>query len=110
MNGDKVYCLMVAGPGIDEEVRELLFDTAQAMHRKGSRRFRLRGGNFEGLITTANKTAVIGGVTGTIFNAVIESETSKHVVSYLIRPMDMENYVCLWSDWDPTRPIDPHCN
>jgi hypothetical protein len=109
MHGDKVYCLMFSGPGLTDNIRNILFDTAQEMVRKNKKKQKVEGENFEGQVTTLNKVIVNGGVTGMLFNAMIETEKASRVVSYMIRPTDLRSQDGSWDVFDPPH-FDPSMN
>jgi hypothetical protein len=101
---------MVSGAGLTDPMRNLLFDTAQTMFRKGQKKQKIKGDNFEGLIATKNKKAVIGGVSGTIFIAEIDMGERSTAVSYLMRPGDLHSGEGFWGPWDQSTPLDPSLN
>lgn len=87
-----IYCLMNHGPGLTELIRQILFDTAQEMVRRDLKRKLVRNDDFEGVVTTNKDWARMGGVSGYVFRAVVESEAGvENNVSYLVRPADLED-------------------
>jgi hypothetical protein len=87
---DNVYCLMVVQVGLTDFMADVLFDTACAMMRSGSRQKRINEDYIEGKITTEFKEQSLGSVSGTEFNADVETELGKGKVKFLVREADAE--------------------
>jgi hypothetical protein len=85
-----VYFLKVVGHPIREDLAVALFGAAQKLTHGNKRRERIRGRDFEGVVTTRFQSASLGDLTGTVFNAEIEMGRRKVKASYLVRGADME--------------------
>jgi len=107
--GDSVCCLMFSRP-IDDRIRNLLFNTAQAMVREGTVKRNIKTDGMEGLVTTENKTALIGAIGGIVFHARVESETAKIDITYLIRPGDIDAEEVQWATFNANRSNFDHHN
>jgi len=81
---------MVSGPGLTDDVRTILYKTAQKMLRKEWSKQKIKGEGFEGLITTKNETSVMGSIAGILFKATVETEATKTRVHYLIRRCEID--------------------
>lgn len=81
-----IYCLSVEGGPLNDPLRNLLFDTAQEMMDEGHDSRTIRTSVGEGEITTDNESAIIGGLSGTVFKAELDTEWGSFDVTYLVRP------------------------
>lgn len=81
-----VHCLMVSGLSLTDSNRSTLFDAAQQMVRNGQTRRKIKGPDFEGIVTTNGEVALMGSVAGYVFHAEIEGEKHHCKASYLIAP------------------------
>ncbi len=83
---DGIYCLCVAGGSLNDPMRNLLFDTAQEMMEEGQEKRRIRSSTGVGQITTEGEQASIGGISGTVFHAELDTDLGSFRVTYLVRP------------------------
>lgn len=85
-----IHCCMVRGQSLSDGARNILFDTAQEMVRGGKERRKIKGEDFEGLVTTRGETAIMGSLAGIVFHAEVECEDGRRSnVTYLVRPADI---------------------
>jgi len=93
-----IYCIGVEGGPLNDAIRNLLFDTAQEMMDKGDTIRNFRTSTGEGEVMTDNEQACIGGFTGTIFHADLDTERGSFKVKYVIRPTrDLRSIDIEWS-------------
>lgn len=104
----KVYCLMCVGGSLSDDIRSALFDTAQDMIEKKKPRWRLKRREFEGEVKTRGKVACIGGLSGIVFYAIVETEERKFKISYIVRRSDLRTFKddmewsgAAWADLEP---------
>jgi hypothetical protein len=109
MSGE-IYCIMCKGETMTDSMRTTLFDIAQEMYRERKKKKMIRGHSFEGMVSTKREVAVIGGITGTIFYAVLEYGRTSTTVTYLLRPGDLRGQDVEWEEWDGGVPIDATLN
>ena len=96
-NGNKLYCLMAAGPGLTDQIRNILFNTAQDMFKKERMKHTIKGEDCEGIVTTEGEHAAMGCIAGIVFCAEFETEIGKIKVRYIVRPSDLRAENCVWS-------------
>ncbi len=91
-----VYCLMVTGGSLTDDVHDVLFDAAQAMCKRGQRKRRVRGDWYEGKVWTKFRYARIGGIAGVVFHAVVETKERAYRVNYVVRPARVHSSQVVW--------------
>lgn len=85
---------MSSGISLDNEIRTALFLAACDMAKGRNVRRILRGETFEGMATTTYQPAGFGGISGILFEAEIETNSSavKGKIRFVVRPIEISNY------------------
>lgn len=99
-----IYCLMVHGHGLTDDVRNCLFDAAQEMLKKRKERRKIQKEFAEGLVTTKFKHVCFGAIAGIAFQAEIETDAYKTKVRFVVRPGDIPLEDRTWCDGVPYEP------
>lgn len=93
-----IYCLMLSGRGLSEELCEALRRTANAMLGNDRRRRRFSCGEAEGVVTTKFQAASIGSLVGVVFEATYDrGKATNNKVSFLVRQAPPE--ADEWGAW-----------
>lgn len=92
-----INCLMTSGQPLTDEIREVLFKTAQAMVKSGSKKRSFTRKTFEGQVTTKNEYLSIGNITGMHFEAIVEWGRTRSRVSFLVRSLDLDGAPAAWT-------------
>ncbi len=85
----EIYCLVMSGASLTEELRSTLLRTALAMYSTNQEHQQLHGNDFEGRVTTEYKRGMVGVFSGTVFSAEIESDQGRTKVTYIVRTHDL---------------------
>lgn len=86
-----IYCLMVSGPfRPTEKVRTKLLDIARLMVREGEREARIDLPECSGTIATEFDSISVGCLSGTRFEASVETPEGSVIVSFFVRTNDLE--------------------
>ena len=85
----QIYCMMWSG-FLDSNVHNTLFLAAREMVRDHREKQMIRNEWCEGLVRTKFTPALIGAVSGIIFDAEVETERGKSTVKYLVRTADLD--------------------
>ena len=83
---NQIYCLTVEGGPLNDPIRNLLFDAAQEMIDEGLTSRIIRTSVGEGEISTDNEQACLGGISGTVFHADLDTDRGSFEVVYIVRP------------------------
>lgn len=83
-----IYCLIVKGGFLTDEMRNELFDEAQEMLKIGRKKRKIKSHEMEGEIRTRFKISCLFGFAGIIFYALIETDKGIIKIDYVIRPTD----------------------
>jgi hypothetical protein len=108
--GNNIYCLMVAGLSLTDDLRSVMFDRAQVMFREHSTWSKISGPNFEGGISTIFEEATIGSISGFRFQAEIDVGSKTGTVSFLVRPSDLRADDGIWRDLEDSDLVDQLAN
>lgn len=100
-----IHCLMVAGHGINDDIRDILFDIAQEIYQKDEFEHTIKSPWLEGKITTQYKQAMLGDLGGIIFHAHIESNHGETKVNYIVRPSDLRSCDGTWVLFNLNPPV-----
>jgi len=73
---------------LNDDVRDLLFETAYLMLKSGIKKKKVRSNFCEGIITNLKPIAAFG-TAGIQFKAQLETEKGDLEVSYMVRPQDL---------------------
>ena len=87
---DGIFCLMISGGSLTDEVRTLLYRAACEMHRKGQERKSVKSSDCEALVQTKFQFAMLGSIYGTKFTADVETQAGKTRVHYIVQSTDLE--------------------
>jgi len=87
----EIYCLMVGGANLTDQMRDLLFYSSREMFREGRHNAHVVTDDLEARIETAFKTAVLGYIAGPVFSAEVDSIRGKATVHYIIRDRDLDS-------------------
>ncbi len=80
------YCLMISGGSLTDPLRNLMLDTAQEMIAENRRRRTIKSGCGTGGITTKNERVSVGGFSGILFKAELDTERGSFKVAYIVHP------------------------
>lgn len=83
-----IYCIMFTF-SLNDDVRDLLFETAYLMLKNGAKNKRVRSDFCEGVIKTNFNHIALYGTSGIQFQARLETEEGELEVSYMVRPQDL---------------------
>lgn len=98
MSGN-IYCMMFAGRPLSTPVRDALLCTAREMVKNGRDRQWFRLDDGEGLILLAGHGNV-GGISGVLFSAEVETNEGKTAASYIVRRSDLDDdEEGVWDPW-----------
>lgn len=86
----KVFCLMVSGIDLTEDMRMLLLRTARKMRQERQEICRVVSDDLEGLIKTDFLIGGLGDIWGIVFHAEVESVNGKAIVHYIVQTRDLE--------------------
>jgi hypothetical protein len=86
----KIYCLLVSGLPLSEEMCDALHKGARRTVRTGKSRRKIRGSNFEGRVETTNEYVSLGTIAGVYFTGIVESNTFVTKVRFIVRTADLE--------------------
>ena len=109
MSERRLYCLMVSGVPLSDEVTDVLLRTTRTMLRKGKERQSVRSDVCEGVVETRFRIANLGSLIGFVFRAEVESDAGKTTVRFLIDSQDIsdEEFEHLerggWSEYPASR-------
>ena len=84
-----IYCLMVGGSSLTDEMRTCLFRGARAMHQQKSEQTRIITDDLEAIIQTDFRCTGFGWIYGTLFSAQVDSIHGKTTVRYIVRTEDL---------------------
>ena len=103
---------MLSGIPLSNAASEELMRIARRMARADSRESHIRMDDAEGYISTAFKHATMGGLSGMIFDAVLETERGTTDVRYLVRTVDLasDEETGEWTEWRELPPSGPLYN
>lgn len=101
---DKIHCLMTTSVALDSRMRDVLFDTACLMLKRGSSKKKFADPSIEGMITTAFEEKALGAIVGAEFHADVETDIGRGKVKFIVRPADADKRNEL--DWVPLFAID----
>ena len=62
-------CLMLRGGSLTDDLRDVLFYTAQEMLLHRQSRHKITADGMEGIVTTKHRYACVGGIAGVVFRA-----------------------------------------
>jgi len=99
-----IYCLIMSGNGLTDEIRNYLLGTAQKMLRKGKKRLIIREDWCDGLVTTKFKNVCFGAISGVVFQAEIEASEFKTKVVFVVRPGEIPIEEVVWNEGMPYEP------
>lgn len=88
----EIYCLMVNGIPVTDELRIKLFKVACDMAKKKNVRRTFKGEDGEGMVVTSYQTTLMGTISGILFEADVETEEHQGKVSYIVRPSAISDY------------------
>ena len=80
------YCICVVGPALRDDFRDMLVKTAQSMVSEKKKRQKINGDGYEGIIRTDLQSSVIGGMSGIVFLADIETDSYSIKIEFMVRP------------------------
>lgn len=86
----KIFCLGVAGKAITEKLTEILFYNAHDMLEGKKERQRIKGKEYDGLITTKFERASMASISGIVFDASVMTPQGETKVNYIVRDQDLE--------------------
>lgn len=90
----KIFCIMRTGKfQITTKVADVLFQNAHDMLETGNQSQRIKGKDYDGIITSKFETIVFVGTAGVLFEAEIVTPKHKEVnkINYFVRNSDLED-------------------
>ncbi len=89
-----IYCLVMTNLSLFPELRDAITLAASEMIMCQSRRQRIRGEGFEGVVKTEFRHGYLGSISGFVFTAEVETNAeAKGVVSFIIRESDARHWI-----------------
>ncbi len=93
---------MWSGQNLTDQLRNLLFNSAQDMFNNGGKILTIKTDWCEGIVETSYETKGIGGTYGYAFTATIEWNVGKTEVEYICRKTDLRAENGFWSSSQDT--------
>lgn len=91
-----IYCIIWHGGNLTDELRSLLFKTAQEMFNEKNNYKILKTPWCTGEVTTKWETKGVAGISGIIFKAFVDWEDKSTEVEYLCRETDLNPDDGMW--------------
>jgi hypothetical protein len=99
-----IWCLMVGGGMLTDDMRTLLYAKACEMYRKDRRKGIIRGEDYEVVVRTKFEHASLGSaVSGTKFRAELACHFGTIKVSFVVQSWDLEKAL-EYGSWGPYIP------
>lgn len=99
-----IWCLMVGGGMLTDEMRTLLYAKACEMYQKDQRKGVIRGNDFEVVVRTKFRHASLGSaVSGTKFQAELVFHFGTIKVTFVVQSWDLEKAL-EYGSWGPYIP------
>lgn len=92
---------MNSGIPLTDTIRNFLFENAQTMYQKEKKLLKISNPHYEGNVSSDWSVKGLGGITGIVFIASIETDYGKVSVEYLIPRKFLEGAIkghITWSD------------
>ena len=70
---------------LEPEMHLKLYSTAVELHERGQKSRKVHGEGFEGRVTSKNRSASLGGMSGDLFEAEIDTERGSGRVTFIVR-------------------------
>jgi hypothetical protein len=86
----RIFCVMFSGRSLTERISEVLFINAHEMVEFSLQKRRVKGRDYDGIITTDLESVAAFGTTGIIFQAQIGFDGGATDVEFLIRVGDLD--------------------
>ncbi|MBI3251389.1 MAG: hypothetical protein HYZ62_00590 [Candidatus Andersenbacteria bacterium] len=88
MHGN-IYCIVVHGNLVSDEIRDELFATGYYMMLSHSKKKKIKTKECEGIVRTNFQRQVFVNIGGVVFIAELETAKAKIAVTYIIRDRDL---------------------
>lgn len=88
--GSRIFCLMFSGKSLTDKISEVLFINAHDMVEEGTTKRRVKGRDYDGVITSDLQAIAAFGTTGVVFSAQIGTTQGDTDVQYLVRVGDLD--------------------
>lgn len=85
-----IFCILFSGAPLTEKVSEVLFVNAHDMVAERTTKRRVKGRDYDGVITTNLESISAFGTTGVAFHAQIALGNRVTTVEYLVRVGDLD--------------------
>lgn len=86
----KIYCLGVAGRAMTEKLAEVLFHNAHDMIESGKEKQRVKGRDYDGVITTKFERVCLATIAGILFEATVMTAKGETKSKYIVRDQDLD--------------------
>lgn len=86
----KIFCLGVAGRAMTEKLTEVLFHNAHDMIESGKGKQRVKGKDYDGVITTKFERVSLSTISGIFFEATVMTAKGETKAKYIVRDQDLE--------------------
>jgi hypothetical protein len=86
----KIFCLGVAGRAMTEKLTEVLFYNAHDMIESGKGKQRVKGKDYDGVITTKFDRVALSSISGIFFEATVMTAKGETKAKYIVRDQDLE--------------------
>ena len=107
-----IYCLMMNGRGLTDEIRMFLYRIACEMFKKGEEWKSVKSPDCEALVQTKFNFAMLGSIYGTKFVVDVETNNGKTHAEFIVHDRDLDKAMAdgVWVPLMPTPEANPGRN
>lgn len=85
----KIYCLVVDGNLVDDDIRDMLLATAYQMAIGHQKKQRVKAEGCEGIVRTKFQRQSLVDIHGLVFMAELDTEKGRLAITYILRDQDL---------------------